>query len=68
MAKKVKIKFTKSPTGLFKLSHHVNDVVGFPESQAKELVEGGVAVYDLPEKKSKDSESGLDDDSIEGSK
>ena len=68
MAKKVKIRFTKSPTGLFKLSHHVNDVVDFPESQAKELVEGGVAVYDLLQKKSKESESGLDGDSIEGSK
>ena len=40
----LKIQFVDSPTGLFKLGHHVGDVVTFPKQQAEELISAGVAI------------------------
>ncbi|WP_435263018.1 hypothetical protein [Tenacibaculum sp. nBUS_03] len=37
--KKIKVKFLLSPTGLFKLSYNIGNIVDLPESLALELIE-----------------------------
>lgn len=40
----MKIKFTKSPTAVFKLAYFEGDVVDMPDKQAEMLIEAGYAV------------------------
>lgn len=52
----IKIEFVESPTGLFKLAHHVGDVVTFPKQQAEELIASGVAIEYKPSAKKEAAE------------
>jgi Trp operon repressor len=43
--KKVKIKFVKTPAGMFLLPHHVGQIDSFNKAQAEAIVEAGFAEF-----------------------
>lgn len=41
---KAKCKFTKSPTGAYKLGYSIGEIASLPKNQVEELIEAGYAV------------------------